>query len=182
MPLHQRTVIRRAIRDLLLDTTAAEDRVYTTRMVPLRKADLPAISIYALTETVDDESVESSPRELIRELPVVIQGWVTQTEDVDDVMDALALEIETAMHADPYLGEDVASESILESTTMDVGRMGEREVGMVELTYLVTYLTYAPSAPSDLDDFTTVAATHNVGGTVHEDDAVEDIFTVQESA
>jgi hypothetical protein len=180
--LHQRTVIRRTIKTLLTNTTAAEGRVFTMRMEPLRKVDLPAICIYPGTETVDDDSVDTSPRVLTRQLPIAIQGWVTQTDDVDDLMDALALEIETAMHADPYLGEDVASESILESTDPDIGRMGDRNVGMIELVYRVTYMTYAPEAPADLNDFNTVGATHDINGAVHEDEQSEDVFTVQESA
>lgn len=178
---HQRKVIRHAVRDALKGKTAAVGRVFASRVVPLRRTELPAIAVYTLEETVDPESRASAPRELERQMPVVIEGWVTPGDNADDAMDDLAEQIERVMHADPYLG-GVVAESILESTSMEVLEDGERLMGLVMLTYAVTYQTQSPEAPSDLDDFVTVDAIYNPGGEVHEDDVAEDMFQVQEVA
>jgi hypothetical protein len=178
---HQRTLIRGAVVAQLLGATAAGARVYPTRILPLRRIELPAISVYTLEEAVTAASLSTAPRELSRELPVMIEGWVAPGDNVDDAMDALALDIENAMHVDPYLA-DTAAESILDSTVMEVVEDGDRMMGLVVLTYAVTYRSLAPEAPTDLDDFLSVKATHNLGGQVHEDDDAEDEFVVQEVA
>jgi hypothetical protein len=178
---HQRQVIRHAIRDLLDGVTTAGTRVYATRVTPFRRNELPVISVYTLEESVTSESVNTFPRELTRELPVIIEGWVAPGDNPDDSMDALALEIETAMHADPYLDGEVA-ESILDSTAMEVLQKGDRLTGIVALTYQITYHTFAPVAPTDIDDFETVGATYNLGNEVHEDDDAHDVFDVEEDA
>lgn len=174
--MHQRKVIRHAIRDALLGQTAAGLRVKATRVLSLRRSELPAIAVYTPEEAVDSDSVATAPRELTRQMPVVIEGWVSVAgEDADDAMDDLAEQIEAAMHADPYFGETVA-DSILDDTIMEVVQEGDRLMGFVALTYAVSYRTEAPEAPVGLDDFRTVHATHDVGG-----EPAEDQFTVQEA-
>jgi hypothetical protein len=175
---HQRKVIRDAIRALLVGQTVADDRVTATRVLPYRRSELPAISIYTLDETVHAESRTTAPRELSRELRLEIAGWVAHGAGMDDAMDALALEIETAMHADPYFG-DAAADSILETTTMGVRGEGDSLTGLVTLTYAVTYQSPAPEAPTDLDDFLTAHVTHNLANAVHEDDQAHDHVIVQ---
>lgn len=178
--MHQRTVIRHAVRDLLIAAgTRAGMRVFPTQKSSLRLQDLPAICVYMLEETVDAESVNMAPRELTRQVPIVIECWVKVGENVDDEMDAIALEVETAMHADPYLGEAVA-ESILDSTIIVPDPTGDRTMGMVALTYQATYRTLAPEPPSSLDDLDAAGVTYNLGNVVHEDDDAHDLIDLQE--
>jgi len=173
-------VIRHAVRDLLDGKTAADDKVTAMRFNPYRLSDLPAISVYTIEETVDIEN-STAPKELARELQLEIQGWVKADEDVtaDDAMDALALEIETAMHADPYLG-GAASDSVLIGTTTGMHNEGDRLMGILTLTYAVTYHTLAPETSEGLDDFLVAAVTTNLGGEVQEDEAAQDEVVVQE--
>jgi hypothetical protein len=181
--VHPRTAIRHAVRDLLIaaDTSAGEN-VVATRILPIRKKELPLIAVYTLEEQVDAQT-DRTPRELRREIDMEIAAWVDPGPGgaaVDDAMDAIAAEIEAAMHADPYLS-DTASESELTSTTMGVQGEGAEQLGLVTLSYAVTYLTLAPEpvADGDLDDFNAAGTSTNLGGEVHEDDQAEDVFTVQ---
>jgi hypothetical protein len=179
---HPRQLIRQAVRTLLDGVTVAGARVSATRVdVPYRKVDLPAISVYTLEETVEDESSSTAPRELERELTLEIAGFVEFGEGVDDRMDDLAQEIETAMHADPFLG-GLAGDCLLVATELSVRGEGDRLAGVVTLTYAVTYRTLAPEPPADddMDDFLRVDAEHNPAGEVHPDEVAEDLFTVQE--
>jgi hypothetical protein len=183
--VHQRTAIRTFVRDLLKNGgTAAGTRVHKFQVDPRRLNQLPALSVYILEEAVEDDSKTTAPRELERRAPLVIEGWVGEQEgtDIDDALDALALEVETLMHADPYLGGTVgAAGAVLEDTAIAVLEQGDRRLGMVALVYGVTYYTLAPEPPADddLDDFLTVEATHNPGGEVHEDDQDVDEFPVR---
>lgn len=163
---HHRTTIRQAVRDLLVAAAIVPvGRVHTTRVLPYRKNDLPALSVYTLDEVIDPTSVESSPRRLTRELQLVIEGWVPPGANLDDSMDDLAVAIEVAMHADPFLGDTVA-QSILASTSLSVQEEGDGQMGVVTLTYDVTYETEAPEAPADasLDDFLTADTRTDLAG------------------
>lgn len=176
---HQRKLIRQAVRTLLDGATAAGARVYATRVLSLRRQELPAISVYTLEESVEGDSVTHAPRELTRGMPLIIEAWVAPGDAaaVDDAMDDIAEEIETAMHADPYL-TDTAAESVLDSTTLEVVQEGDRLMGLVALTYQVTYRTFAPVAPV-LDDLETVHATYNLGNEVHPDEVAQDSIAVE---
>jgi hypothetical protein len=114
----------------------------------------------------------------------VIEGWVAATgaddDNVDDTMDELAAEIEAVMHADPYL-DGTAGDSWLQSTELEVVQQGDRLMGLVVMSYAVTYHSLAPTAPAGLDDFLSVKATHDVAaGELAEDDQAHDEFIVQE--
>ncbi len=182
---HPRKLIRHALVALLTNATAAGARVQGTRVEPHKKSQLPAISVYTLREPVDqDASANTAPRELTRDVKVEITGWVAHSDalPVDDAMDDLAEQIEAVMDADPYLG-GTAGESVLESTEMQVVEDDGRSdplVGIVTLTYSVTYRT-SPAAPANLDDFITVDATHKIAGGVADTVPAIDQFTVQET-
>lgn len=183
---HPRKLIRHAVRDLLLEktsgnhVTAADDRVTTTQILPFRRSELPAISIYTLDEETNvEQSSAIAPVELVRELELVIAGWVEAGSNVDDAMDDLALEIEAAMGSDPYLGGLTAS-AILLSTTMDPRGEGDSLIGLITLTYGVTYRSAIPELPvsDEMDDFLRAGVTYQPPGTI-DDEAARDEVVVQ---
>lgn len=171
---HPRTDIRRAVAAQLAGNTSAGERVYRSRILPWEAVELPALAVYTLEESVDTEaSAATAPRELERSYRVAIEGGVMAAEDVDDAVDTLAQEVETAMHADCYLAGS-AADSILESTDVELAAEGERIVGHVRLTYLVTYRTYAPAQVDGLGDFTTADVRTNLGGAQAPEDEAQD--------
>ncbi len=177
---HTRTRIRRLVQGALIGKTDAEDRVFTTRVIPVRRQKLPVISVYTFTDTVDSDAINSAPRELKHALPVVVEAWVAPGENVDDAMDVMASQIEEAMHLDPFFGVDDCSsiDSILASTDLAVVVDSDRQMGLVVLTYDFTYFTPAPAPPEDLDKFDTMEATHEVGDENTQDavDLVKDLY------
>lgn len=178
--MHQRQKIREAVVAALRGATDAADRVHASRFVPWRRAELPAISVYTLGEDVDPESAQTAPRELARDLELVIQGIVQVGDDVDCRLDDLALQIERAMDADPTFG-GVASDSLLTSTEIDFSEEGSRTVGHLGLFYTIAYYTYpADPAAEDLPDFERANVRHNLAGQVHPSDEARDSLKVQE--
>lgn len=143
---HQRQVIRQAVKDrLVAANTAAQDRVFTTREVPWKRIELPGIAVYAVEETVEDH--RTLPRELARTLTLAIVGVTSLTEDVDNALDDLAEQIETAIHADPSFGlEADGVDAFLASTQIEVVEEQGRPMGAVRLTYAVRYFTSAAPA------------------------------------
>lgn len=147
---HPRAAIRHAVTQFLVDAaTAAGSRVFPTRKVPLRAAQLPALNVYTLVENIGDDS---TAMQLDRELQVIVEGRVRLTANVDDALDDLALEVEVALQADPKLGGAV-DEIRLVSTTISVDDSGNEEIGIAILEWLASYRTEIPlENPGDLDD------------------------------
>lgn len=180
---HPRKLIRQTVVALLAGAnTAAGTRVLGTRIVPHRKSGLPALSVYTLSDPVDQEV--STDIEETHELELEIAGWVAHTEalPVDDAMDDLAEQVQTAMRGDPFLSGK-ASEVRFKGTVMEVveddGR-SDPTIGVVVLTYLVTYREDLTAA-APTDDFITVNATHKIAGGVADTAPASDQFTVQET-
>jgi hypothetical protein len=175
---HPRKEIRQAVAAQISGETAAEDRVYTTREVPYKRGGVPAIAVYTPEEEVDGET-PTAPRELVRSLQVFIEGVCVGGETVDDTIDDLAEEIETAMHADETLGGK-AGDSILSRTETAVFEDAGKSFGLVRLVYVVMYQTYAPAEVSTPDDFLTADVRHSLSGAQATDDQAHDSVPVQE--
>lgn len=156
---HPRKLVRHAIVARLLGVTIAGVRVQPTRIEPHRKTQLPAIGVYTLRETIDvTASALTAPRLLSRNLHVEVAAWVTHslTAPADDALDDIAEQIEAALGADRYLGGRVAGlvkDTILESTEIRIvaGEGNDPEVGIITLTYAVSYNT--DDASMSPDDF-----------------------------
>ena len=177
--MHPRKIIRDAAVALLANAgTAAGKRVTPTRIDPHKRAELPALSVYTLSEQTDAEDADTAPRELWRTLKLEIAGWVAHSAALpaDDALDDLAEQIETAMEADRYLG-GAAGESILASTEITIRDDGDPLVGIITLTYDVLYRT-SPAAPDNLDDFLRAGATTKLGD-VTVDNAANNVIQVR---
>jgi len=164
---HERTEIRNAIVAQLKgpgnNRTAAGARVVKSRLAPPKTASLPFVSVYNELEPIK-EGGDKGSRELERQYEVTICGWViaASDSDVDDALDALALEIETAMDLDHTL-DSYASTSHLVNTQFGIDLSGERPLGAVSLTYGCTYFSKTRNA-APVDNFDTASAVTDLGG------------------
>ena len=146
--MHQRNVIRNAVV-AALQAASIVSTVYPTRFLPYQIAKLPALAVYTVSETVQPESLNrtrGASRELWRNLSLVIEGAVRASgtgDNADDALDALALAVEVAMHADDSLG-GVCDWSLLESTEIFMQETGEKDIGVIRMTYNILYQTLAP--------------------------------------
>jgi hypothetical protein len=187
---HARKAIRAAVvAALLTPPTSAGARVYPTRVVPYKEGELPAIAVYTLTEDLGED--DAAPSQTTRQLDLVVEGWVAQSDDaaIDDDIDDLATEIEAAIEAASTTTEilgGLASELELVRTEMAVNRDGRQLMGIVILTYAVTYQASFED-PEETDLFLRVQATHRLEGVYVDDpdapvvdEAAIDEFTVQE--
>ncbi|HEY6038260.1 MAG TPA: hypothetical protein VIV58_28455 [Kofleriaceae bacterium] len=108
---HQRKLIRNAVAALLVSAnTAAGARVKATRVEPNREQELPAISVYTLSDETDRASADTAPIELTRELKLEIACEVKHTDayPVDDRMDDIAEQVEAAMASDYWITQALA--------------------------------------------------------------------------
>lgn len=177
-PPHQRQLIRDQIVALLkAANTAAGTRVYESRRAPLRDWELPALNVLTGEESVDSESRNTAPRELMRQMTLTIEGYVSAPDSgkVDQTMDDLLAQVEIVMHADRFFG-GLCMDSLLTGVETGISETGERRIAAVLITYDVTYRTFAPDrADQTLNDFVTADTKTQITGQIT---PVEDNITL----
>lgn len=134
---HPRQQIRDAAVAQLKGKTLAGDRVSSSRDIPWRSIELPAISVYTDEEKSEASSVDG---DLHRVVKLVVLVVVEPRDEVDDYLDDRALEVEQGMAADATIGGH-AEDSVLVGTKLALTQEQRREVGAIELTYDVEYFT-----------------------------------------
>lgn len=128
---HARTQIRESIATLVTGLATTGSRVFQSRMRPQDEASLPCLLV-----TTNDESIDQSIGDTqTRALSVTVRGFAMGAT-VDDTLDQIALEVETAL-ADHYR----ASLDRLEVDFEDDGL--QKPVGSITLNYRYQYFTAA---------------------------------------
>jgi hypothetical protein len=140
---HVRKQLREAAALTLagLDTTGA--RVFTSRVYPLERADLPGLLVRVAagaSETVEPQTVHS-PRMLERVMPLEVVGVARAVDDLDDTLDQIAKEVEVAL-ASPASVLAIAKDIVLRSTTVEMVDGTEKPLGTVTLQYDINYFTH----------------------------------------
>ena len=126
---HARQTIREAAATLLTGLTTTGSRVFQSRAVP--QESLP----FLLITTNDEEIVPGTIGNLIeRQMELVVTGYAKQTSTVDEVLDTIAAEVETAMAGFTY-------RNALKSRAVDFEETLEKPVGLIRLAFVCTYLT-----------------------------------------
>ena len=134
--MHPRAKIRAAIVDMLIRKTSADERVYATREVPWKRIELPGIAVYALS----DEPVEVTyyPEVAQRNATMEVLLVASVTEQVDDALDSLALQVEQLLIADPTF-RGTADLSRYTGTQIGIAEDLGRPVGVARVTFEARY-------------------------------------------
>ena len=135
---HLRQQIRERVATTVTGLTTTGSRVYQSRVYPLADANLPGLLVYSTSESSEPDVMTSGNRTLFRELEIVIEAYAKATSNLDDTLDTITDEIETAMAADRTVNS-LARDATLASTAITLIGEGEKPVGVVTLTYRVTY-------------------------------------------
>lgn len=135
--------VRKQIRDqiasvLASDVSLVSGRVYQSRVYPLHEAKLPAITVYTGSET--SSLMVMGAKTLARTASIMVDAYVRATANLDDDMDAIAVQIEEAI-ADDFTVNGLAKDAVLVSTDIDFSGEAEQPVGVVRLSYAVRYVT-----------------------------------------
>ena len=140
--MHYRQRIRDAVKDsLLAASTLASTNVFTSRAKPvleILQRQQMVLSVYT-----SDESSTKSPdsHNLVRTLIVSIEGMAGGGDDLDDMLDTLADQVEAAIDSDPTLGNLLTEEMELQSTTSEITARGNQQVGAFRMDYSCIYMT-----------------------------------------
>jgi hypothetical protein len=136
---HVRQQIRERAATTLGSLTTTGSRVYQSRIYPLGSNNLPGLLIYTKSEDSQPETMGTT-RTLLRNLSLVVEGYVKQVSNFDDKVDLICSEVETAMSGDITLN-NLAKNSYLESTEINYNEEGDQPLGTCVLTYMVEYMT-----------------------------------------
>lgn len=148
---HQRELIRNAVVTALTGSTVAGGNVFPTRFLPNRLANLPALAVYTIDETVDPGSLDNTQgtsREFTRNMRLMVEGVIRASgtaDNPDNALDDFAVQIERALNVDDTFG-GVCGWSIMESTEVHVFEEGQKAFGLIQIVYMVRYYTDAPEA------------------------------------
>ena len=139
---HPRQQLRAAFVQRLAGVTAAGDRVYSGRLMPIEEPELPAIVIH----TRDAEEVQQrSPsgwsgyeqRRCIVSVVCVAQSF----DDIDADLDLLAAQVEAALQSWTIPGFESSDPLLLDTRSDDPEFDGALTTGATTLRYVVTYRT-----------------------------------------
>jgi hypothetical protein len=143
-PVHVRRQIREAVGTLLTGLTTTGSRVLQSRMRPRDETALPALLITTNDETVEPGSVGALQQ---RTLTLQVLGIAKSTGTLDDTLDAMALEVETAMAGAPSLG-GLAAGMELRGISVAFDDDLNQPVGVITLDSRITYFVLAGSPGS----------------------------------
>lgn len=147
MANHVRQQIREAAAAALTGLSTTGARVYQSRVHVLGDADLPCIVITTNDETVERGSIGVQAL-LRRMLSLQVTAKAKATANLDDTLDTIVKEVETALNASVSANTlgGLAKHVDLSSVVIDMDGEGEKPVGQAVMNFNVYYMT-AANAP-----------------------------------
>jgi hypothetical protein len=133
---HVRTQIRNAVIAKLTGLTTTGNRVYKSRMYPMDDAAMPGICVYTTQEKISDDAPVGASK---RMLDVYADAYVSGVS-VDDTLDQIDAEVETAMFADYSLGGLTRGVS-LSSVAIIYPQDAAKPFGVMRMIYQAEYVT-----------------------------------------
>jgi len=135
---HLRRQIREGVAVALTSLATTGARVFQSRVYPAQDSELPCLLVYTRGETVEAETIHG-PRLLKRNLRLEVVAVARAAADVDDTLDLICKEVETAL-VDPVATlASIAKSIILIETTLDLQRDAQKPTGSATMVYDVEY-------------------------------------------
>lgn len=140
--MHPRSQIRAAFVERLIDATAAEERVYKGRLMPIEEPELPAIVVHTRdAEEIQGRSISGwngfERRRCIVSVICIAQSF----DDIDEDLDSMASQVEAALQSWVIPGFESSDPMLLDTRSDDPEFDGSLTTGATTLRYVVTYQT-----------------------------------------
>jgi hypothetical protein len=142
---HAREQIRDKVVTKVTSLTTTGTRVYPSRKYPLDDYLFPGLCVYTLNESIDEEEGKLAGIQF-RSVDIVIEGYDALVAGLDDKLDDIAAEVETALFGDRFLTGSLTALDLVD-TEVDLNVEAAKPVGMIKLTFKAQYLT-AEGAPT----------------------------------
>jgi hypothetical protein len=139
---HVRTQIVSAAVVKLTGMTTTGSNVFAGRVYPIDVEELPCLCVRIDSETIETDADMNTQHRIIL---LVVDGHARAGEAVDEVLDDIAAEVETAMFTDQFLGGLTQGMDLI-STEKEFSDNAEKETGTIHLTFQAHCLT-RPGVP-----------------------------------
>ena len=136
---HARQQIRDKVVSLVTGLTTTGANVFASRVYPLQDGELPGLCVFTRAEEVDEEQGKVE-RLQHRGVFISVVGYDKLIAGLDDNLDTIAAEVETAVFADRFMSGLIVSLDLV-STDIEIDTESEKPVGEITLTFLAQYLT-----------------------------------------
>lgn len=146
MAAHLHTQIRAALATKLTGLATTASRVYANRLYPMDAASLPGLRIYADSEEAETLTVHAPPL-LERRLSVVVEACAKAASGLDDSLDQISKEVETALAAGITVGSRTLNPIYSGMSYED--DLGDVPVGVKRMTFSILFEA-AANAPDTL--------------------------------
>ena len=135
--MHIRQSIRDNVKTTLTGLGITGDRVYANRIYPFLQQVSNGILIYTESEQTEYLTM-GRPRSQERTLTLKVEIYAKSTANLDNLIDDIALEIESALYTDPTRG-GVATDTMIMNFDSDFNGDGDSPVGVGILDVIVKY-------------------------------------------
>jgi len=129
--LHRQIV--EAVASALTGLPTSGPRVYSNRRHPMQDAHLPGLRIFLGSETAEPITV-SADTILERDLSLIVEACAKASTDVDQVLDAMSLEVESAL-ADGVTVSGKRVQTLYSGMEMELDESLEKPVGVKRMTF-----------------------------------------------
>ena len=138
---HVRQQIREAFGTACSGLSTTGTNVFQTRVYPLETGALPGLCIYTTSESISDVvgEIGGAARLVSRALSVRVEGYARASSNLDDTLDTISAEVETAV-ANSSTIDGLITDMELSSTDVSFTE-GDREIGVITLDFAVVYTT-----------------------------------------
>ena len=138
---HVRQQIREAFGTACSGLSTTGTNVFQTRDYPLETGALPGLCIYTTSESISDVvgEIGGAARLVSRALSVRVEGYARAASNLDDTLDTISAEVETAV-ANSSTIDGLITDMELSSTDVSFTE-GDREIGVITLDFAVVYTT-----------------------------------------
>lgn len=134
---HKRQSIRERVASTLTGLTTTGSNVFQSRVYPIENTKLPCLLIYTREET-SEPLVMNPPRTIEKVLSLVVEGYVKANTNFDDTIDTICEEVEEALFTDRLIN-NLALDSFLVNTEISYNGEGDNPLGIVVMTFQITY-------------------------------------------
>lgn len=142
---HVRQQIREALATAVTGLATTGSRVYQSRIYPLGDSKLPCLLVNTDSEDVEQMTIGPTP-DMERTLDLMVRCVAKAVDNLDDMLDTMAAEVETVLGAGSVMPTLIKS-IVLASIRIEMDDGKESPVGVATLNYRITYVT-ASNAPT----------------------------------
>lgn len=134
---HVRKQIRERAATELTGLTTTGSNVFESRARLFQENELPGIRLHTRNEVSERETTDN---QLFRKCELIIEAVAKNVADIEDILDTMAAEIETAIGQSNLNG--LAIEAIeLIATNTEISDEANQPVGTVAMIFTVQYMT-----------------------------------------